>query len=220
MKSSMRRVIENTIVRFLSVTPFIIFGVACSDDAAVTKKSPFPLVSGQVWGKGVTDVDNNSYATVVMNNREWMVGNLKTTKYNDGTPILNKTTSAEWSCSAVPAFCWLANNEITYKESLGASYNWYAVNTGNLCPAGWRVPSDTEWTEEALGTNERFSYLPGGMRDELGTFINLLDSSKYSNPYFWTSAGTSFRTNAEAGVVQSINGRYGLPVRCLKDSQQ
>ena len=27
-----------------------------------------------------------------------------------------------------------------------SSYNWYAVNTGKLCPGGWHVPSDAEWT--------------------------------------------------------------------------
>lgn len=33
------------------------------------------------------------------------------------------------------------------------NYNWYAVNTGKLCPAGWHVPTDADWKilEMALG---------------------------------------------------------------------
>ncbi|MDY0400523.1 MAG: fibrobacter succinogenes major paralogous domain-containing protein, partial [Bacteroidales bacterium] len=30
-------------------------------------------------------------------------------------------------------------------DTYGALYNWYAVNTGKLCPSGWHVPSDAEW---------------------------------------------------------------------------
>jgi uncharacterized protein (TIGR02145 family) len=26
-------------------------------------------------------------------------------------------------------------------------YNWYAVSTKKLCPAGWHIPTDEEWTQ-------------------------------------------------------------------------
>ena len=31
-------------------------------------------------------------------------------------------------------------------KGYGYLYNWYAVNTGNLAPTGWHVPTDAEWT--------------------------------------------------------------------------
>lgn len=75
----------------------------------------------------------------------WIVENLKTTKYNDGTSIQNITDDAAWANLTTPSYCWY-NNDITYKNSYGALYNWYTVKTGKLCPKGWHVPTDAEWT--------------------------------------------------------------------------
>src|ERR1035437_4836347 len=35
---------------------------------------------------------------------------------------------------------------LIYKAAYGALYNYYTVNTGKICPAGWHVPTDTEWS--------------------------------------------------------------------------
>ena len=94
----------------------------------------------------VTDADGNGYSTVVIGNKEWFAENLKTTKYNDGTPIPNVTDGAAWDTLTTGAYAWYENNESTYKNAYGALYNWYAVNTGKLCPTGWHVPTDAEWT--------------------------------------------------------------------------
>ncbi|HNZ71425.1 MAG TPA: fibrobacter succinogenes major paralogous domain-containing protein, partial [Prolixibacteraceae bacterium] len=78
-------------------------------------------------------------------NQVWMVENLKTTKYNDGTEILNVTSYTQWDNLTTGAYCNydnLESNAATY----GRLYNWYAVNTGKLAPAGWHVPTDDDWT--------------------------------------------------------------------------
>jgi uncharacterized protein (TIGR02145 family) len=93
----------------------------------------------------VVDIDGNVYHTVTIGTQDWMVENLKTTKYNDGSAIPLVTDGASWSTSSVPGYCW-HNNDSTYKNSYGALYNWYTVNTGKLAPTGWHVPSDSEWT--------------------------------------------------------------------------
>jgi uncharacterized protein (TIGR02145 family) len=94
----------------------------------------------------VTDADGNVYSTVVIGNQKWLVENLKTTKYNNGTPIPNVLPGEDWTSLTTGAYVWYANDEASYKNAYGALYNWYAVNTGKLCPTGWHVPTDAEWT--------------------------------------------------------------------------
>ena len=94
----------------------------------------------------VNDKDGNRYTWVTIGTQVWMKENLKTTKYNDGISIPLVTDNTAWSGLAAPGYCWYNSNEASYKSTYGALYNWYAVNTGKLCPAGWHVPTDTEWT--------------------------------------------------------------------------
>jgi len=94
----------------------------------------------------VTDIDGNVYHTVTIGTQVWMVENLKTTKFNDGTPIDLVTDDAAWLDLTTPGYCWYENEEATYKNAYGALYNWYAVNTYKLAPAGWHVPTDSEWS--------------------------------------------------------------------------
>jgi uncharacterized protein (TIGR02145 family) len=93
-----------------------------------------------------TDIDGNIYPTIIIGTQTWMTINLKVTRYNDGTNIPLVTDPTTWSGLSAPGYCWYENDEMTYKDPYGALYNWYAVNTGNLCPLGWHVPSDDEWT--------------------------------------------------------------------------
>lgn len=93
----------------------------------------------------IVDGDGNTYTSVIIGTQEWLVENLKTTRYNDGVTSIG----TDFSGSA-PAYAWY-NNDISNKPVYGALYNWYAVDaasTGgkNICPVGWHVPTDTEWT--------------------------------------------------------------------------
>ena len=101
-------------------------------------------VSFKTSPPNVIDVDGNVYATVAIGTQVWMKDNLKTTRYNDGTTIQNITGGTSWSNLTSDAYCWYGNNA-SNKNIYGAMYNWYAVNTGKLCPTGWHVPSDAEW---------------------------------------------------------------------------
>ena len=85
----------------------------------------------------VVDVDGNIYHTVEIGNQIWLKENLATTKFNDNTPI-NLVNDSTY-------YCWYNFDSITYKNTYGALYNWYTINTGKLCPIGWHVPSDNEW---------------------------------------------------------------------------
>ena len=96
-----------------------------------------------------------------------MAENLRTTKYNDGTPIPQVTDAAAWSNLMTPGYCWYNNDAAKYKETYGALYNWYTVNIGNLCPSGWHVPADTEWM--VLTAHLGGEKISGGKLKETGT---------------------------------------------------
>lgn len=92
----------------------------------------------------VTDAGGNVYNTVKIGNQVWTVKNLKTTKYNDGTPIPLVNEKSAWFGRTTPAYCFY-DNDNSNKEKYGALYDWHAVNTGKLAPKGWHVPTDAEW---------------------------------------------------------------------------
>jgi uncharacterized protein (TIGR02145 family) len=94
----------------------------------------------------VTDFDGNVYQTVSIGNQVWTTENLRTTRYNDGTPIPLVSDTVAWVNLMTPGFCYY--NNMSDKDSLikwGALYNWYAADTKALAPAGWHVPVDAEW---------------------------------------------------------------------------
>lgn len=114
----------------------------------------------------VVDVEGNNYKTVKIGDQWWMAENLKTTKYNDGTSIPNVTSDGTWALMASGAYCWY-NNDIANKSIYGALYNWHTANTQKLCPEGWHVPSDSEWTTLATALGGRDT--AGGKLKEDGT---------------------------------------------------
>jgi uncharacterized protein (TIGR02145 family) len=115
----------------------------------------------------VTDVDGNTYHIVTIGNQVWMAENLKTTTYNDKTPIPPVTDGMSWEELYTPAYCWYNNDESSKKDSYGALYNWFSVNTGKLCPFGWHVPTSEDWIflTDYLGGDS----VAGGKLKETGT---------------------------------------------------
>jgi len=82
-----------------------------------------------------------------------MAENLRATKYIDGTEIQLVENPTEWRNLTTGGYCWFGNNYDIFGTKYGALYNWYAVNTENLCPEGWHVPFLFEWMTltETLG---------------------------------------------------------------------
>ncbi|MGF1585453.1 MAG: fibrobacter succinogenes major paralogous domain-containing protein [Bacteroidales bacterium] len=96
----------------------------------------------------VEDIDGNVYETVIIGGQEWMAENLMTTHYNDGTPIVFPGGNNDiWLSNTSGAYNWY-NDAESNKDYYGAVYNWHAVtNTARLCPDGWRVPSNIDWSQ-------------------------------------------------------------------------
>jgi len=194
----------------------------------------------------ITDADGNLYTSVKIGDQEWLVENLRTTRLTDGTVLQNVTGKTEWANLVTPAFC-LYNNDDDNKNDYGALYNYAAVASGKLCPKGWHVPSDEEWTAltDFLGgesnagdkmketgtshwnntsvnvTNSSgITALPGGYRDYQGEFDRLGDIA-----YWWTSTENSSSEAWYRSIFQNddevyfswVNKNFGYSVRCLRD---
>jgi len=195
----------------------------------------------------VTDIDGNIYMTVTIGTQVWMSQNLRTTKYRNGDPITLVTDSAQWCNLSTGAHCYYVNHTI-YASSFGRLYNWYAVNDSrNICPSGWHIPSDAEWTllatylgnDSLVGgklketgtlhwktpnngaTNSTgWAGLPGGGRDALGSFIGMgVDGC-------WWSSTASTAIDAWSRLILSYRAGFyredsdkkiGFSVRCLKN---
>jgi uncharacterized protein (TIGR02145 family) len=222
------------------------FGPTLSFTTNVNKLSSIIFNPNLIYGT-LTDIDGNIYKTIQIGDQVWMAENLRTTRYNDGTPIPDVEGNTEWSNLATGAYCWFNNSAPSYSDTYGALYNWYAVNE-KLCPTGWHVPTDTEWSlltktynvpEKVIetgnthwlinfwggtATNETgFTALPAGRRSP----YPLKNGFEYlgSGSFWWSS--TNFSTTIAVGALidfydgfDNNNGfakTSGLSVRCVKN---
>jgi uncharacterized protein (TIGR02145 family) len=86
------------------------------------------------------------YNTVQIGTQCWTRSNLKVSKYRNGDNISNITDNAAWSQTSTGAWCNY-DNDAANDALYGKLYNWYAVSDSRgICPTGWHVPSDAEWT--------------------------------------------------------------------------
>lgn len=114
------------------------------------------LETRRVDGAGLTDIEGNTYRTVIIGKQEWMAENLRTTMFNDGTPI--EYGPLDHDCEGwedIPYYTYYDFNE-GMAMAYGALYNGYTVIRGDICPPGWRVPSDDDWKELEGFVDSRF----------------------------------------------------------------
>ncbi len=134
----MNKIKQNQITLYIAMALcyFLVLS-SCKKDEDEDSNNPVPE-------NNVSDIDGNQYGIITIGSQYWMAENLKTTKLKDGTNI----APIETACSnpGNPGYAWYENNKTTYGNVYGGLYNWYAVNSGKLCPAGWRVPSKNDWT--------------------------------------------------------------------------
>ena len=194
-----------------------------------------------------TDKDGNVYTTITIGTQTWMVENLKTTKYNDGTPIANPS---DWSALESGAYCWYFD-DIYNKNSYGALYNWHAVNSGKLAPKGWRVATEADWNTliqflggeavagekmKDLNTNSFWDVDSNPASNSSG-FKALGSGSRKGNEFYdngksaiwWTNTISTEITDPPSAQTKSVyyksdavssfaeDQKYGFSVRCIKN---
>jgi uncharacterized protein (TIGR02145 family) len=186
-----------------------------------------------------------AFKTMKIGNQIWMAENLNVDHYRNGDSILEVKDSYQWSKLTSGAWCYY-DNDIANGKVYGKLYNWYSVNDARgLCPAGWHVPSDVEWTtlENYLGGEEvaggkmksktgwnspnkgasnssGFTAFPGGFRNSSGVY-----NTNGTNGLWWSST-ENFSANAWYRTLHyyysdvyrnDYNKQDGFSVRCIKD---
>ena len=185
------------------------------------------------------------YATVLIGEQCWFAENLRNESYENGDAIPAGLSFSEWSSTTSGATA--VHGEIASNlETYGRQYNWYAVvDSRGLCPSGWHVPTDGEWTvmtdflggenvaggqmkttygwyQGGNGTNSSgFSGLPGGFGFNDGNFYAAGGSG-----YWWSSSPDgSFAWNRSLNSIYgdvnrfSFSRRCGFSVRCVRDAE-
>jgi len=194
------------------------------------------------------DADGNSYPVIRIGSQNWMAENLRASHFRnmDEIPttddILEDLTEIE-----DPVFQWIFDNEEASAETTGRLYTWYTVNDfRNICPVGWAVPSDDEWsmltqflggehisgaklkdncsdlwTYPNTGADNRTGYsaIPGGFRYAHGEFSNFGE-----NAYLWSrteanlnSAFVRYMFYDNETVYKGMNSKkHAFSVRCIK----
>lgn len=125
----------------------------------------------KAFSQTVTDVEGQIYKTVVIGNLEWMAENLNTAKYSNGDLILHIEDSITWDTLTRGAWVYYQNDSSNYAADYGKYYNWEVVNDSrNVCPTGWRVPSDADW--DSLSSFIGGSSAGGKLKDSTSNFWN------------------------------------------------
>ena len=210
------------------------------------------------------EFNGHTYSVVEIGDQCWFAENVRTTTYQNGDAIPAGLTDGQWTTTNSGAtavygegssFCYNdspdidACDEAQSLEEYGRLYNWYAVDDARgLCPSGWHVPTDEEWTDlenyitsqgfsgtegtalksqngwnqSGNGTDDfGFSALPGGGRNNSnGDFYNA-----GLRGYWWSSSPSGgdawyrYLNDYGPGIVRNdFLPRYGFSVRCLRDA--
>ncbi len=136
--------------------------------------------------------------SVKIGNQVWMAENLNVAHYRNGDPIPTGLSNAQWESTTQGAYA-IYNDDPANEKIYGKLYNWFAVNDSRgLCPAGWHVPSDAEWS--TLET-----YL-GGSDAAGGKLKSTSGWSGWKAPN--TGATNSSGFNAFPGGYRNFNGKF------------
>jgi uncharacterized protein (TIGR02145 family) len=173
----------------------------------------------------ISDYDGNTYSTIQLGDQWWMVNNLKTTRFADGTEIPLVESNASWEALGYEekAYCYYNNSTNNEARIYGALYTWAAAMNGatgslsnpsevqGVCPDGWHLPSDAEWKELEMflgmsqDTADAFGYRGANIGSKIASSPDgWLDGYLDSNSAFGSSG-----FNAKPGGGRRYDGTFG-----------
>lgn len=206
---------KNRINLFLIVI-ISLLAFQCSSDDTTSQQEPETL----------TDSDGNVYETIKMGNQIWMKENLKTTSFNDGTPIsfyTNAEFGNNWGSlnDMMPLYQWASTYDLNNvvdeelpEDYYGAMYNHFAIESGKLAPDGWRIPTkaDFEILEDFLaseghqGNQATVLKTETGWLPNSGVGTNLYDFNALPNGYVSALGTATLGQGICSWVTSNVNG--------------
>jgi uncharacterized protein (TIGR02145 family) len=155
----------------------------------------------------VTDVDGNIYNAISIGTQIWMKENLGTTKYRNGD-LIGTTTPAtlDITSESTPKYQWAYAGNESNVATYGRLYTWYATtDSRNICPDGWHLPTDAEWT-----TLENY-LIANGYNFDGTTSGNKIAKSLASSSGWGTSTNTGAVGNNDYTVKRNATDFTALP---------
>lgn len=184
----------------------------------------------------VRDIDGNVYQTIKIGTQVWTRENLRTIRYNDGTPIPRVEDYNQWGELQSPGYCFFGNDSVN-KNIYGVFYNWYTVNSGKLAPQGWRIPTKEDWAKltDFLMENMKQSYMNPSLKRILfipdmgksGHRTGMMFKTDHDFNYCWINSEVKV-DSASVGLLYLQNGvvltetrskRQGFAVRLIKEGE-
>jgi uncharacterized protein (TIGR02145 family) len=157
----------------------------------------------------VQDAQGNTYKTVKIGEDWWMAENLRSTQFNDNTPLLYVSTAdsnAYWAATGEPCFTAI------YSGANGMLYNGYVIaSEKQIAPAGWHIATDADWKklETSIGMTSAEANQMGWRGEGLAQEITSLYSAGWAEgvPLFGSNA-TGF--NARPTGCRISDGRTNI----------
>lgn len=196
----------------------------------------------------ILDADSNVYTQIAIGQQVWLLENLKTTKYNDGSAITRVTNNAAWAALTTEAYDWYGG-DVNNKPIYGGLYNGYAIDSGKLAPLKCKIPTKQDF--DRLIAFVGGDAVAGGRLKEIGLDHWNTPNTGAVNTYNFTHRGNGYRVNTtgaftaikESGFLWSQTAgatglyaiaaarssqaitpttdfakKFGMAVRCMKDT--
>lgn len=172
-------------------------------------------------GNVIKDIDGNLYSTITIGSQVWMRDNLKTTRYSNGD-LIGTMPPAEIHSSIFsdpsPEYQWAYDGNESLVARYGRLYTWFAAtDVRNVCPTGWHLPSDSEWTimedylvENGYGGHGQLNELAKSLSEKTDWIISYVTGSPSDDISGNNSSGFSALPSGVRDAFGNFNslGKY------------
>ena len=181
-----------------------------SEGAAYGNEVSFTTIAPFVCGTStVSDYDGNVYNTVQIGSQCWLKENMRATHYANGTGVTQGSIS---QASTSTRYYYKPSNSLSY----GYLYNWPATigpssvsaNNQGICPTGWHVPSEGEWTQLIQYVGSQNQYICNNNSDYVAKA--LASTTGWSSSSYSCDVGYSPSTNNSTGFSAFPTGYFAL----------
>jgi len=151
--------------------------------------------------------DGHAYEVVQIGEQVWFAENLRTTIYAGGDVIPEMEYASDWQSTSGGAWCVFPENVIErgeYIQQFGFLYNGHVVrDERNVCPSGWHVPSDQDWSELEIHLSE------SGFDGAEGTALKSQSGWVFDSSNGLDAVGFDARPSGARAMTGGFDGFYG-----------